>query len=64
MNLLDVYITEMNKNDLNKLVKGNNLDKIIDVMTKATEEDKAMILKSVDKETREKLDRMIKGGLL
>lgn len=63
-NLLDVYLTEMNKNELNKLVKGNDLKKIIDVMAKSTDEEKEIILNSVDKEIKKKLNKMVKGGLI
>ena len=62
--LLDLYLTEMNKNDLLKLVKGADLKNIIDVMSKSSDEDKSLILKSVDKNIKKQLDKMIKGGLI
>lgn len=62
--LIDLYLSEMKKSDLMKLVKSADLKNIIEVMSKSSDEDKALILKSVDSSIKQELDKMIKGGLL
>ena len=62
--LLDIYLTEIKQNDLMKLVKDANLKNIIDVISNSTEEEKALILKSVDKDIKKELNKLIKGGLI
>jgi hypothetical protein len=64
MNILDIYLTEMNNADLKKLAKGDDIDKIINAYTKANDEQRDMIMSLVDKKIKKQLSKMIDGGLL
>jgi len=64
MSMIDLYLTEMNRSDIMKIVKTKDVSDIVELLSNASDKEKEMIMNLVDDKTKKKLDKFVEGGLI
>ena len=62
--MIDLYLTEMNRSDIMKIVKTKDVSDIVELLSNASDKEKEMIMNLVDDKTKKKLDKFVEGGLI